>query len=386
MNESIRTPASHETTTLAPDAAYGTARNGDTRAGDRPAGGVVPSESHRPAGHPPVKNGRIGVLIVNLGTPDGTDAESVKKYLKEFLSDRRVIEETGLIWKLVLNGIILRTRPAQKGRDYEKIWNTEKNESPLKTITRSQSDLLAAALAPVDGRLLVDWAMRYGNPSIESRLAALQAEGCDRILVVPLYPQYAAATTATVCDETFRALMRMRWQPTLRVAHPWYDDPVYIDALARSIEAELAKLSFVPDVLIASFHGIPKEYFDKGDPYYCHCAKTHRLLRARLGMDEDRFRLTFQSRFGRAEWLQPYTDMTVKALAESGVKNLAVVTPGFTSDCLETLEEIAGENAEIFHHGGGENFAALPCLNDSPAGMDVIRNVVLRELKGWVDG
>ncbi|MDC7785656.1 ferrochelatase [Rhodoplanes sp. TEM] len=381
MNESIRTPGSHETT-LAPDAPYGSARPSSGRAD----AGLRPASSPRPTDHPPVRNGRIGVLIVNLGTPDATDADSVRKYLKEFLSDRRVIEETGLIWKLVLNGIILRTRPAQKGRDYEKIWNTEKNESPLKTITRSQSDLLAAALAGVYDRLVVDWAMRYGNPSIESRLAALQAEGCDRILLVPLYPQYAAATTATVCDEAFRALMRMRWQPTLRVAHPWYDDPVYIDALARSIEDELAKLTFVPEVIIASFHGIPKEYFDKGDPYYCHCAKTHRLLRARLGMDEDRFRLTFQSRFGRAEWLQPYTDMTVKGLAESGVKSLAIVTPGFTSDCLETLEEIAGENAEIFHHAGGERFAAIPCLNDSAPGMEVIRTVVERELKGWVGG
>lgn len=381
MNESIRPPGSHETT-LAPDAPYGSARPTSGHAD----AGLCPASSPRPADHPPIRNGRIGVLIVNLGTPDATDAVSVRKYLKEFLSDRRVIEETGLIWKLVLNGIILRTRPAQKGRDYEKIWNTEKNESPLKTITRSQSERLAAALAAVDDRLVVDWAMRYGNPSIASRLEALQADGCDRILLVPLYPQYAAATTATVCDEAFRALMRMRWQPTLRVAHPWYDDPVYIEALARSIEEELAKLTFVPEVIIASFHGIPKEYFDKGDPYYCHCAKTHRLLRTRLGMDENRFRLTFQSRFGRAEWLQPYTDMTVKGLAESGVKSLAIVTPGFTSDCLETLEEIAGENAEIFHHAGGEKFAAIPCLNDSGPGMEVIRAVVERELKGWVGG
>ncbi|RAI44348.1 ferrochelatase [Rhodoplanes roseus] len=381
MNESIRTPGSRETS-LAPEPPFGAAARGT----GLPGAGPRAAASHRPADHPPVESGRVGVLIVNLGTPDGTDAVSVRKYLKEFLSDRRVIEETGLIWKLVLNGIILRTRPAQKGRDYEKIWNTEKNESPLKTITRSQSEQLAAALATVDDRLVVDWAMRYGNPSMDSRLKALQAQGCDRILLVPLYPQYAAATTATVCDEAFRSLMRMRWQPTLRVAHPWYDDPVYIDALARSIESELAKLPFTPEVLIASFHGIPKEYFVKGDPYYCHCAKTHRLLRARLGMDENRFRLTFQSRFGRAEWLQPYTDMTVKALAESGVKSLAVVTPGFTSDCLETLEEISGENAEIFHHNGGERFAAIPCLNDSAPGMEVIRAVVRRELKGWVDG
>jgi ferrochelatase len=381
MNESVSPPGSREeSATLASDAPDRAPSRAVTR-----ASGPQPATSHRPADHPPVESGRIGVLIVNLGTPDATDAASVRKYLKEFLSDRRVIEESSLIWKLVLNGIILRKRPAQKGRDYEKIWNQERNESPLKTITRSQSDQLAASLASVDDRLVVDWAMRYGNPSMESRLQALQARGCDRILLVPLYPQYAAATTATVCDEAFRALMRMRWQPTLRVAAPWYDDPVYIDALARSVELELGKLAFTPDILIASFHGIPKEYFDKGDPYYCHCAKTHRLLAARLGLDADRFRLTFQSRFGRAEWLQPYTDMTVKALAESGVKSLAVITPGFTADCLETLEEIAGENAEIFLHNGGESFAAIPCLNDSDPGMAVIRTVVLRELKGWID-
>ncbi|NVO14119.1 MAG: ferrochelatase [Rhodoplanes sp.] len=384
MNESILPPDSREESpTLGSDATDRASAGAVARTAG--SSGPRPAASHRPADHPPVESGRIGVLIVNLGTPDATDAVSVRKYLKEFLSDRRVIEENSLIWKLVLNVIILRNRPAQKGRDYDKIWNQERNESPLKTITRSQSDQLAASLAGVDDRLVVDWAMRYGNPSMESRLQALQARGCDRILLVPLYPQYAAATTATVCDEAFRALMRMRWQPTLRVAAPWYDDPVYIDALARSIELELGKLAFTPDILIASFHGIPKEYFDKGDPYYCHCAKTHRLLAARLGMDADRFRLTFQSRFGRAEWLQPYTDMTVKGLAESGVKSLAVVTPGFTADCLETLEEIAGENAEIFLEHGGVNFAAIPCLNDGGPGMEVIRTVVLRELKGWID-
>ncbi|CAL8978112.1 Ferrochelatase [Rhodoplanes serenus] len=381
MNERIPTPGSRDETTTFADAPP----RAPLRPVARPGAGARPAPSARPADHPPVEHGRIGVLIVNLGTPDATDPDSVRRYLKQFLSDARVIEAQGPIWKLVLNGIILRTRPAQKGRDYEKIWNREKNESPLKTITRSQSEQLAGLVAPVDDRLVVDWAMRYGNPSMESRLAALQARGCDRILLVPLYPQYAAATTATVCDEAFRALMRLRWQPTLRVAAPWYDDPVYIEALARSVEDELAKLSFTPEVIIASFHGIPKEYFDKGDPYYCHCAKTHRLLGARLGLDETRFRLTFQSRFGRAEWLQPYTDMTVKALAESGTKSLAVITPGFTSDCLETLEEIAGENAEIFLHNGGENFAAIPCLNDSGPGMEVIRTVVLRELQGWID-
>jgi ferrochelatase len=345
---------------------------------------TLTSAALRPADHPKVAAGRIGVLIVNLGTPDATDYLSMRRYLKEFLSDRRVIEENRIKWWLVLNLIILSVRPRRKGRDYDKIWNRERDESPLKTITRSQADKLSAMLSSVDARIVVDWAMRYGNPSIASRLDALQRAGCDRILVVPLYPQYCAATTATVADKAFDSLKQMRWQPAVRIAPPWHDDPVYIEAVAASLEAELKKLSFKPDMILASFHGIPKEYLVKGDPYYCQCHKTARLLGARLGLDESRFMLTFQSRFGFAEWLQPYTDMTVKALAERGCKNLAIVTPGFTADCLETLEEIAGENAEIFHHAGGQNFAAIPCLNDSEAGMAVISHVVLRELKGWI--
>jgi ferrochelatase len=340
--------------------------------------------SHRPPEHPPVASGGIGVLLVNLGTPDATDAESVRRYLKEFLADKRVIEENGLLWKIVLNGFILRFRPKRKGKDYDKIWNRDRNESPLKTITRAQAEKLASLLDPLGKHVVVDWAMRYGNPSIASRLAALAEKGCERILLVPLYPQYAAATTATVCDETFRVLMKMRWQPALRVAPPYFDEPVYIEALASTLETELSRLPFKPDVILASFHGIPKEYFVKGDPYYCHCAKTMRLLRERLKVDEDKLRMTFQSRFGRTEWLQPYTDMTVKSLAKQGVKNLAVITPGFSADCLETLEEIAVENAHIFTKNGGENFVHIPCLNDSEPGMLVIWTVALRELKGWV--
>ena len=343
----------------------------------------MPDETHLPAGHPSVEWGRIGVLLVNLGTPDATDYSSMRRYLKEFLSDRRVIEVNRVVWWFVLNFLVLTRRPQAKGRDYDKIWNKERNEGPLRTITRSQAEKLAADFAS-DSRVIVDWAMRYGNPSIASRLETLQKAGCERILLVPLYPQYAAATTATVCDKAFEALARMRWQPSLRVAPPWFDDPVYIEAVAASIEADLAKLSWKPDVVLASFHGIPQEYFDKGDPYHCHCAKTARLLRERLTLDEKHFRMTFQSRFGRAEWIKPYTDTTVKALAEEGVKNLAVVTPGFAADCLETLEEIAGENAEIFHHAGGKNFRAIPCLNDSDGGMRVLRAIVERELKGWV--
>ncbi|MFO7307356.1 MAG: ferrochelatase [Pseudomonadota bacterium] len=341
-----------------------------------------------PADHQPVAVGRIGVLLLNLGTPDATDYWSMRRYLKEFLSDRRVIETPRILWWPLLNGVILTTRPARKGRDYETIWNRERNESPLKTITRSQAEKLAQRLASLpggeEGRIVVDWAMRYGNPSIKERLEALQRAGCDRILLVPLYPQYAAATTATACDKAFEALMRMRWQPTIRVSPPYHDDPVYIGAVVDSLKAELAKLAFEPEIIIASFHGVPKDYHLKGDPYHCQCQKTVRLMREALGLPPERLLLTFQSRFGRAEWLQPYTDMTVKGLAEKGVKRLAVITPGFSADCLETLEEIAGENAEIFREHGGEHFAAIPCLNDSPEGMRVIEHIVRRELQGWI--
>jgi ferrochelatase len=323
----------------------------------------------------------VGVLLVNLGTPDATDYWSMRRYLKEFLSDRRVIEENPVKWWLVLNLIILTVRPARKGRDYDKIWNRKRNESPLKTVTRSQAGKLGKVLGK---KITVDWAMRYGNPSIPSRLAALQKAGCDRILVMPLYPQYAAATTATVCDKVFDALAKMRWQPTLRVTPPYYDEPAYIDALAGSLTSALAKLKFKPDVVLTSFHGMPEEYVAKGDPYRAQCEETARLLRRKLGMTAQKLRLTFQSRFGPAEWLKPYTDKTVEALAKKGVKSLAIITPGFAADCLETLEEIAMENAGIFTAAGGENFAAIPCLNDSPGGMTVIETVVRRELKGWV--
>jgi len=332
----------------------------------------------------PTRGGRIGVLIVNLGTPDATDAPSVRRYLREFLSDARVIENQGLIWKFVLNAIILPRRPKVKGRDYEKIWNRERNESPLKTITWSQAAKLRATIEPVDPTIMVDWAMRYGNPSLESRIEALAKAGCERILLLPLYPQYAAATSATVCDIAFLTLIKLRDQPALRVVPPYFDEPVYIEALATSIEAELRRLPFAPELILASFHGIPKSYAEEGDPYPDHCAATVRLLQQRLKLDDSRLMLTFQSRFGKAEWLQPYTDKTVETLARRGVKNLAVVTPGFAADCLETLEEIAVENADIFRANGGENFAAIPCLNDSEAGMAVIGRIVLRELQGWV--
>jgi ferrochelatase len=327
--------------------------------------------------------GGIGVLLVNLGTPDATDFWSIRRYLKEFLSDRRVIETNRVLWWFVLNFVVLPIRSARKGRDYDKIWNRERNESPLKTITRAQAEKLARHFA-ADHRIAVDWCMRYGNPSIPSRLAALDKQGCARILIVPLYPQYAAATTASVGDKVFESLAKIRRQPALRFVPPYFDDPAYIEAVASSIEEELAKLSWKPEVILASFHGIPKEYVRKGDPYESQCFETVRLLRERLKFDERKFRLTFQSRFGRAEWLTPYTDETVRALARSGVKNIAVVTPGFSADCLETLEEIAVENAEIFRRAGGERLATVPCLNDSERGMRLIASLVERELSGWI--
>ncbi len=341
-----------------------------------------------PAGHPGFKMGKIGVLLMNLGTPDGTDYWNMRKYLKEFLSDRRVIETSRLIWWPVLNLIILSIRPGRKGKDYASIWNKERDESPLKTVTRAQMEGLAAKITREEfgakaDKIIVDWAMRYGNPSVKERLLALQAQGCDRILLVPLYPQYSAATSATACDKVFEALMQMRWQPTIRVAHPYFDEPAYITALAQSVTEGLAKLDFEPEVILASFHGVPKEYLDKGDPYHCHCAKTARLLREALGMSKERFRLTFQSRFGPAEWLQPYTDKTVIELAKSGVKSLAVITPGFSADCLETIEEIGVENSEYFFHNGGEKFARIDCLNASDGGISTIVDLVKRELSGW---
>ena len=332
----------------------------------------------------PAPAGKIGVLLVNLGTPDAADAAAVRRYLKEFLTDPRVIENQGPLWDIVLNGIILRIRPRRKARDYAKIWNREKNESPLKTITRSQAEKLGRMLEPFGSHILVDWAMRYGNPSIAARLGELVAQGCERILILPLYPQYCAATTATVGDEVFRVLTRMRYQPAVRFAPPYYNDALYIDALASSSRAAVSGLGFEPDVILASFHGIPQAYVDKGDPYYVHCIETMRLLRGKLALDETNLLLTFQSRFGRAQWLEPATDQTVKQLAQKGVKSIAVIMPGFSADCLETLEEIAVENAHIFKRHGGANFAAIPCLNDSPPGMQVIAQIVERELKGWL--
>src|SRR5262245_14067971 len=345
---------------------------------------IEPAAATSPVAAKPAAATKIGVLLINLGTPDTPDAGGVRRYLKEFLSDTRVIEKQGPTWRMLLKGVILPLRPRAKARDYQKIWNIEQNESPLKTFTRSQSKKLAPAIALFRFLTTGTWASRYVNPSIASRLQELAGIGCERILVMPLYPQYSAATTATACDEVFRALMAMRRQPTVRVAAPYFDDPVYIEAVAASARAEIAKLSFEPEVILASFHGMPQKYIDKGDPYYDQCVVTTRLLREALKMDENKLVLAFQSRFGRGKWLEPATVDTVRALARRGVKNLAVITPGFASDCLETLEEIAVENAEMFRRSGGKNFAALPCLNDSEPGMLALRRIALRELRGWV--
>jgi ferrochelatase len=326
----------------------------------------------------------IGVLLVNLGTPDAPTPGAVRRYLKQFLTDPRVIEKDSLLWKMVLNGVILPLRSRRKARDYRSIWNREKDESPFKTITRSQAEKLAGILEPLGKHVIVDWAMSYGSPSIASRLDAMVTSGCERILVMPLYPQYSAATTATVGDEVFRYLMRQRRQPALRILPAYYDDPYYIEVLASSLKAELKGLSFAPDVIIASYHGMPKDYVAKGDPYQSQCVRTTELLRKQLGLDEAKLTMTFQSRFGRGQWLEPYTISTVKALARKGVKNLVVMTPGFSADCLETLEEIAVENARVFKRYGGRNFAAIPCLNDGEAGMLMIWQLAMRELKGWV--
>lgn len=336
-----------------------------------------------PADHPPVKIHKVGVLLINLGTPDATDRKSMRRYLEEFLTDKRVIEWPKWLWYPILYGIILNVRPQKKGKDYETIWNTDLNESYLRTYTRSQAEKLATALADHEN-VIVDWAMRYGNPSIDSRITALRDAGCDRIVAFPLYPHYAAATTASVNDKVFESLMKTRFMPSLRTVPPYHDESVYIEALARSIETHLAGLDWEPERVIASYHGIPQSYFKKGDPYHCHCMKTSRLLEQRLGWEKGRLMTTFQSRFGPEEWLQPYFDKTVEALPSQGITKVAAINPGFVSDCLETLEEIAGEGKEIFEHNGGTHYTHIACLNDSAEGMSVIEAMVRRELSGWV--
>jgi ferrochelatase len=328
------------------------------------------------------RDGSIGVLLVNLGSPVRADTGSVRRYLREFLSDPRVIETPKIIWWPILNLIVLARRPARTAHAYQTVWNNERNEAPLITITRSQSDKLGAALA-ADG-VIVDWAMRYSLPTIEERLTGLIEAGCERILIAPLYPQYSASTTATVNDIAFGALQKMRWQPALRTLPAYYDEPTYIAALATTLEAGLAKLPFDPELVLVTYHGLPLSYIAAGDPYQRQCEETTRLLRQRLGWPEDRLMITYQSRFGGAEWTGPYTDAVIPDLARRGTRRIAVVMPGFSSDCLETLEEMAVRNGELFRENGGVDYAAIPCLNDSPEGMLAIETVVRRELSGWL--
>ena len=349
---------------------------------------VAPSPdvvSALPRGHPPIKPPRIGVLLLNLGTPDATDYWSMRRYLSEFLSDRRIIELSPLLWQPILQGIILSVRPKKSGHAYQAIWNREKNESPLLTITRDQAEGLQQVIAARHRNVSVEFAMRYGNPSTESGIRKLIDQGCQRVLIFPLYPQYSAATTATACDQAFRALMKARWQPAVRTMPAYYEHPGYIHALAESVRTHYATLDWEPEVLLASFHGLPKENLDKGDPYHCQCQKTTRLLREELGWPKERLRITFQSRFGPKEWLQPYTDVTVEELAKQGIKNLAIIAPGFSSDCVETLEEIDIGVRETFLENGGTNFAYVPCLNDSQVHLQFLAQLVEEELAGWLD-
>lgn len=328
-----------------------------------------------PPNHPSIPAPRIGVLLVNLGTPDEASPKAVKRYLAEFLSDRRVVELPPLAWQPILRGIILNTRPKKSAHAYSQVWTDQ--GSPLAAITRAQAEALKDAWPGVS----VDWAMRYGNPAIGDRLAAMKAAGCERILIAPLYPQYCAATTATANDKAFAALAGMRWQPAIRTLPPYCDDPVYIDALAQSVRASLATLDFEPEALIASFHGMPARTLELGDPYHCHCQKTARLLGEALGRE---LIVTFQSRFGRAKWLEPATDTTLSALPGQRIKRVAIVAPGFSADCLETLEELAIRGRDTFLSAGGERFAYLSCLNDSAPGLTMLRDILSRELAGWI--
>ena len=322
--------------------------------------------------HPIVKYGKTGVLLVNLGTPDSTGWWDVRKYLKEFLSDRRVIEVNPIIWQLVLNLFILTFRPSKSAHAYKKIWRKETNESPLLYFTRNQAHKLKINIG--NEKILVDFAMRYGNPSIKSKLNLLRDSGCENIVILPLYPQYAAATTATVCDEVYRSLMNMRWQPSLQIVPHYESEPSYINALIKSIDKKVKTINWKPDLIISSYHGIPKKYFDKGDPYHCYCHKTTRLIKEKYTSID--IKTTFQSRFGPQEWLTPYTDKTLESLPNEGVKNLLVICPGFASDCVETLEEINIQGKESFLRSGGKNFDLIPCLNDSSDHINLFQKLV----------
>ena len=335
-----------------------------------------------PSDHPKVPSPKIGVLLINLGTPDALDYWSMRRYLGEFLSDKRVVELPQILWQLILQGPILTFRPKKSAAAYREIWNNELDESPLRTITREQTEKLQDRFG---NAVRVEFAMRYGNPSIPSLMNQMFDDGCWKILCVPLYPQYASSTTGSVVDKIGDTLKAMRWQPTIRVAPPFYDDPEYIRILAKSVQKQIDALDEKPEMLVASFHGVPKEYLLKGDPYHCQCQKTGRLLREALGWPEEQFKVAFQSRFGPKEWLKPYADELIEELGQQGVKRVAVVSPAFISDCVETLEEIAIGLNETFQEAGGDQLIALDCLNASDEGMEVIEYIARRELKGWLD-
>ncbi len=342
--------------------------------------------AHAPADHPKVKMGKVGILLANLGTPDDYSYWPMRRYLNEFLSDQRVIDYPKWKWQPLLQLIILTKRPFSSGAAYKSIWNHEKGESPLLTITKDQTVKMAAAMQERYGdQVMVDYCMRYGNPSTKSKVREMVEAGCDKILFFPLYPHYAGATSATANDEFFRALMDEAWQPASRTIAPYFDRPEYIEALAQSIERAYEGLEKRPDILVCSYHGMPKRYLMQGDPYHCQCAKTTRLLRERLGWDETEIMSTFQSKFGPEEWLQPYTVEHVAELAKQGKKNIAICAPAFSADCIETLEEINEEIKESFEHAGGEVFTYIPCLNDDDAHIAALGAVVESNLKGWLD-
>ena len=322
--------------------------------------------------HPPVKFGKTGILLVNLGTPDSTSWWDIRKYLKEFLSDKRVIEVNPIIWKIILNLFILTFRPSKTAHAYKQIWFKENNESPLRYYTRSQTEKLRKKIK--EEKIIIDYAMRYGNPGIKKKLISLKNEGCENIIILPLYPQYAAATTATVCDEVYRSLMQMRWQPSLQIIPHYESNPLYIEALIKSIRKKISETNWKPDLIVASYHGIPKSYFDKGDPYQCYCQKTTRLIKEKF--NDVVIETTFQSRFGPQEWLTPYTDKTLEKLPSQGKKNIMVICPGFSSDCVETLEEINIQGRNSFIENGGQNFDMIPCLNDNDDHINLLENLV----------
>ena len=327
--------------------------------------------------HPEVKFGKTGVLLVNLGTPDSTSWLDIRKYLKEFLSDRRVIEVNPIIWQIILNIFILTFRPSKTAKAYKEIWMNDINMSPLKYYTKMQMKKLGDKINT--DNVMVDYAMRYGNPSINSKIKKLQGEGCENLVILPLYPQYAAATTATVCDEVYRSLMKMRWQPSLQIIPHYESNSLYIEALVNSINKKISEINWKPDLIVASYHGIPKKYFDKGDPYQCYCQKTSRLISEKF--TKIPITTTFQSRFGPQEWLKPYTDKTFEKLPTEGKKNILVICPGFSSDCVETLEEILIQGKESFLEAGGENFDLIPCLNDNDDHINLFKSLVSKYIK-----